>query len=663
MARSSDAPNHAAPGQEALAAALKSARIVSCDIFDTALTRDLARAEDVHLLTGARARAAGLYPGDPATFRELRIEAERAARAVAEAAGHDEPTLAEIYAYLARCLVIGDDAVAPLTAFECAVERSVLRPVPVLRAALAALRPDQTLVFTSDSVLPGAFLSELLAGHGFGPAPRVFTSADARRSKHTGRMYAYLAQALGCATAEILHIGDNPQTDVANARTAGVQALHLPRAKHVPEDAATERLHWLARVLRSRRRARPTDGLHRFATLLLVGFTLFSLAEARRRGIRRVYYLSRDGYLPIAIARTVITRLGWDIEARYLHSSRQATVLPALADDLPELARRLADAMLDQKLGQVLEAIGIGEAETGAMLRAIGIDPEQQLQGAERLAAVNQLFETQAEAIGARLTALRSDAMEYLSQEGFLEPGKRLVVDVGWRGSTQVALAALTGLPAEDLVGCYMGLFADALRPELHPGNASGYLFTFGYPKPRFELAREGYALFELFCSAPQASVARYEHRAGRMMPVEAKEAEPEGTARRAALRAIEAGVLEEVAALDALLDGAWPAEIAADSALADIAALLTTPSHADVAAINALPFINGLNGGHNVCAANRVGLRRLLLDPEGALRQMRHSPWRAGAVRLALPWPMPGMTFRDLEHRLRKLRRMLRLG
>jgi hypothetical protein len=157
--------------------------------------------------------------------------------------------------------------------------------------------------------------------------------------------------------------------------------------------------------------------------------------------------------------------------------------------------------------------------------------------------------------------------------------------------------------------------------------------------------------------------VARYEHQAGRMVPVEAEEAEPGGTARRAALREIEAGVLEEVAALDAMLDGAWPEEIDGDSALADIAALLTVPSHADVAAINAVPFINGLNGSHNVKAANKVGLRRLVFDPEGALRQLRHSPWRAGAVRLALPWPLPGMTFGDLEHRLRKLRRLLRLG
>jgi hypothetical protein len=476
-------------------------------------------------------------------------------------------------------------------------------------------------------------------------------------------MYACLAETLGSAAAEIVHVGDNPQTDVANARAAGVRAVHVPRRRHVPEDDATARLHWLARVLRSRRRVVPASGLHRFATLLLVGFTLFSLAQARRRGVRRVYYLSRDGYLPVAIARTVIARMGWDIEARYLHSSRQATVLPSMMDDLPGLARRLADAMLDQKLGQALEAIGIGEAEAGTMLREIGLDPEQRLRGAERLGAVETLFAAQAEAIGARLAALRADALDYLAQEGFLEPGKRLVVDVGWRGSTQLALAKLTGLPADDVIGCYMGLFADALRPELHPGNTAGYLFTFGHPKPRFDLAREGYALFELFCSAPQATVARYDRQDGRIAALEAEEAEPGGTARRAALRAIEAGVMEEVAALDTLLDGAWPETVDPDSALADIAALLTTPSQADVAAINAVPFINGLNGALNGRAANKVGLRRLLLDPEGALRQLRHSPWRAGAVRLALPWPVPGMTFGDLEHRLRKLRRLLRRG
>jgi len=645
-------------------AALAKARIVSCDIFDTVLSRTLARPEDVHLLTGARALAAGLVGCEPAAFQEWRIEAERAARANALAAGHDEPTLFEIYAHLAHCGVLADAAAATrLAAMEFAAERSVLRPVAAMRQLLAERPAGQALVFTSDTVLPGAWLSNLLAKFGFGDSPAVFTSADTRRSKHTGRMYYHLAQALGCATAEILHLGDNPQTDVTNARAAGAQAIHLPAPRRPPEQASVATRHWFARVLDSRRRTLPPDpGLHRFATLLLVGFTLFTLAEARRRGIRRVYYLARDGYLPIAIARRIIARRGWDIEVSYLYGSRQSLVVPAMAGDLPALARRVADSMLDQKLGRMLELIGIDEARTGAMLRELGIDPERPYQGAEGLATVERLFAAQAEIIGARLAELRQNALDYLAQEGFLGPGKRLVVDVGWRGSTQVALAALTGLPADDIIGCYMGLFADALRPELHPGNAAGYLFTFGHPRQRYDLAREGYALFELFCSAPQATVARYEHQSGRMIPVEADEAEPGGSVRRAALREIEAGVLAEMAALEAMVDGAWPDEIGPDTALADIETLLTVPSLADVATINAVPFINSLNGGHNVRAANKVGLRRLALDPEGALRQMRHSPWRAGAVRLALPWPIPGMTFGDLEHRLRKMARLLRL-
>jgi len=645
-------------------AALAKARIVSCDIFDTVLSRTLARPEDVHLLTGARALAAGLVGCDPAAFREWRIEAERAARAEVLAAGHDEPTLFEIYAHLARCGVLADaEAATRLAELEFAAERSVLRPVAAMRQLLAERPAGQALVFASDTVLPGAWLSTLLAEHGFGEDPAVFTSADTRRSKHTGRMYDHLAQAIGCATAEILHLGDNPQTDVANARAAGVQAIHLPAPRKPPEQASMAARHWFARVLDSRRRTLPPDhGLHRFATLLLVGFTLFTLAEARRRGIRRVYYLARDGYLPIAIAQRIIARRGWDIEVRYLYGSRQSLVVPAMAGDLPTLARRVADSMLDQKLGRMLELIGIDEARTGAMLRELGIDPERPYQGAEGLAAVERLFAAQAEIIGATLAALRRNALDYLSQEGFLAAGKRIVVDVGWRGSTQVALAALTGLPADDIIGCYMGLFADALRPDLHPGNAAGYLFTFGHPRPRYDLAREGYALFELFCSAPHATIARYEQQSGRMVQVEAHEAEPAGSVRRAALREIEAGVLAEVAALDAMLDGAWPEEIDAGSALAGIETLLTVPTQADVATINAVSFINGLNGGHNVRAANKVGLRRLVLDPEGALRQMRNSPWRAGAVRLALPWPIPGMTFDDLEHRLRKMARLLRL-
>jgi hypothetical protein len=49
------------------------------------------------------------------------------------------------------------------------------------------------------------------------------------------------------------------------------------------------------------------------------------------------------------------------------------------------------------------------------------------------------------------------------------------------------------------------------------------------------------------------------------------------------------------------------------------------------------------------------ASLQRLATAPAGA-------PWRAGAVRASLPWPLPDMTHAGFRHRVSQLRRLLGL-
>jgi hypothetical protein len=251
-------------------------------------------------------------------------------------------------------------------------------------------------------------------------------------------------------------------------------------------------------------------------------------------------------------------------------------------------------------------------------------------------------------------------AMTYLQQSGFLVPGPRLIVDVGWRGSTQKALASLTGLPPDDLVGCYIGLLAEALAPDFNPRNAAGYLFGFGHPRHRSEMVQDGYVLLELFLSAPVGSVSHYARRDdGVVSPVLAQEREPGRSIRQNAVAAIASGCLDEFDILDSMLAGDWPGELDPDAAAFDLRGLLTRPTRREVARVNAIPFIHGLEGTHNVVAANPVPLHELLLHPGATLRRIGNSPWRAGAVRGSLPWPIPDMTFAELRHRVQQLLRL----
>ena len=85
----------------ALAERIASSAVVSCDVFDTAVMRQLARPEDVLLAAGARIVAAGHATVSAAAFREIRLAVEHVVRTQAHADGRDEVTLNAIYQHLA----------------------------------------------------------------------------------------------------------------------------------------------------------------------------------------------------------------------------------------------------------------------------------------------------------------------------------------------------------------------------------------------------------------------------------------------------------------------------------------------------------------------------------------------------------------------------------
>ncbi len=174
------------------------------------------------------------------------------------------------------------------------------------------------------------------------------------------------------------------------------------------------------------------------------------------------------------------------------------------------------------------------------------------------------------------------------------------------------------------------------------------------------DMVLEGYVLLELFCSAPHGSVLHYADEGGRTVPVHATEQEPGASIRRSAFAAIEAGCLREFDTLDAMLDGAWPAAIDPQSAVYDLERLLTRPTAREVAQINRIPFIHGMDGAHNTVPVNPIPRREWLLDLKATLRRIENAPWQSGSARSALPWPLPSMTLRELRHRTERLGRLL---
>lgn len=260
----------------------------------------------------------------------------------------------------------------------------------------------------------------------------------------------------------------------------------------------------------------------RFSGPLLFDYVWWILREAEQKGLRRLYFLARDGYLLREIAERFCEAFSLPIECRYLYCSRAALRMPSY-----HLIGDEADALLFQygyrvTLRSVMERCGFRPEQARRICAECGLEtwnPERMLTAPELLS----LRETLAGcgAFRALLTenskAAYRPAMEYLRREGLFSGETVAVVDSGWTGSMQRSLRQLlqSGGFQGNLIGFYFGLYA-APKPE--DGEYKTWYFN-----------RDGRAvdkmffsnnLFECLLSAPHGMTVSYAERDGGCFPV-----------------------------------------------------------------------------------------------------------------------------------------------
>lgn len=326
-------------------------RVASFDVFDTLLVRVQARPGDLFLQLGAELSAAGFKVPAAEEFARLRQQAELSARRTASSG---EVTLDEIYAALA--IALGWDAATHDQARdrELDLEARSLKPVPPMLARVNAARAGADAVwFLSDMYLPSTFIERVLRRAGcFRDGDKLFVSGEHRASKARGDLFATARATASRPVTEWKHVGDNPHSDELMPRAQGIhaelwQSAALNRYEQSGRGTGEAEL-WrslLAGAMRRARLANPESEPARriiwdtgcdIVGPLLFGFVHWCLEQATRRGLRRLYFVARDGQLLHFLAQQLAPAWGFDIECRYLHGSRQAWH-PAAADGANEL--------------------------------------------------------------------------------------------------------------------------------------------------------------------------------------------------------------------------------------------------------------------------------------------------------------------------------------
>ena len=254
-------------------------------------------------------------------------------------------------------------------------------------------------------------------------------------------------------------------------------------------------------------------------------FVLWILDKAQHNGIRRLYFLARDGYLMYRCAGIYVERFHLPIECRYLCCSRYSLRLPMYHRDMGAALDYICRGGTEVTLDRILDRSGIKEEEKRITLEQLGMTGQRKKPiSYPHLKRIRQKLEECPFFLKAVETNSRKrlpSLLGYLEQEGLTEEGPIALVDSGWTGSMQKEICQALGIlgKKERLTGYYWGLYE--LPKGVRREDYHCYYFS-----PEAGLRKKVYfsnSLFESIFSAPQGMTTGYDKVQGQWRPVYAR--------------------------------------------------------------------------------------------------------------------------------------------
>ncbi len=201
--------------------------LLSFDIFDTLITRPFDKPTDVFRYMQK------ISPQVPADFPECRVKAELLAR---RRTPSNECNMDEIYEELGKMNGYTPELCKMLCAMEKETELRVCKVRPEGAALLhAAEEWDIRVILISDMYLSRKRIGRMLCKCGVKHFNELYVSSEHRHNKANGDLFRYMKKREELPFSTMLHIGDNPISDVLNPRNLGMHAVYLPLKEGAPE--------------------------------------------------------------------------------------------------------------------------------------------------------------------------------------------------------------------------------------------------------------------------------------------------------------------------------------------------------------------------------------------------------------------------------------------
>lgn len=613
--------------------AMRDAKVVSFDVFDTLVQRPFDRADAIFEHMAPRANAILGYRAD---FISLRKNSRNLAKNLAR---NEEVLLSDRYTMIAQAAGGSLADAKALLQLELDSELELLSPKPIGQLLFRLARESgKRVILVSDTYFDQAFVTRILEKNGFSGYERLFCSSEAGLLKATGNLYPFVTEQIG--TDKVLHVGDNAHVDRTQAERAGWKAFYVPSSwdSFCQRTLAAQQLkfadaytHHLIRGLAANRLMKNPFGLPTpsFAggSMRELGYTLIGpmmgafaawvLQRAMQEGIKELFFLARDGWIVKQCYDRLASQVPGAPRATYLYASRRSVNVAAIRT-LAEAQALLAVNWSPTPVEELLAArFGLAAVSKEA-LEAAGLQLAQTVSFKTDRAKVEKLVEILWPQLSAQIEEERALLSQYYREQGLFGQVPAAIVDIGHNGTMQLALARLTG---RSLGGYYFATYSGISDVEKAGLAAAGFVGERLNGKAADHPYCRNILMFELMFLNQEGSFVRMEQKDGKLRPLMLPLTGEESRVKF--IGEVYSGVLDFTAdVVQVLGPQVERLSITGAEAIAAYVALLEAPTQAEAQLFEGIVF-------ENVYSGRKV---RHVLAPGRSQDAVAGSIWQKGA-------------------------------
>lgn len=359
----------------------KEYKLYSFDIFDTLITRKVATPKGIFVLMKDIINQSPQFadlPNDVKTnFFNYRTNSEFYLRQINNQWNDGKDiSLDMIYNHIQYTYFLTNEQTQAIKELEIQLELDNIIPIKEnIEKLKVLLEKGKRVVLISDMYLPEYIIKEMLLK--CDPVlcqVKLYLSSTLGFMKTKQALFHYVKEQENVEFREWTHMGDNKFADFFCARKLGIKAVLYPYVKFKEYEksllVANSQNSFVQISLGCAKNIRlnkfPNDEKAQLGASLagpiLFPYIYWLLDQAQKRGIERLYFIARDGYILKLIADLIIKENNLPIKTKYIYGSRKAWRISALKVEDDELYRQFVQfTMYEPK--KIPQAFGLTKEE------------------------------------------------------------------------------------------------------------------------------------------------------------------------------------------------------------------------------------------------------------------------------------------------------------